>query len=190
MYNYPMMMRLARIASGTFQATLLALPFIMGFCFGYEGAFIALLVLAAVAGIAIGLDEGLLSPYRLQTMYPKIHSILQDTKFFDFFGALAGAPVVLSVIVGAGVLAFRCFAWLTTATWPHVTLQGVLGRPTAPNEIATGLLGLDKIIWTLVGAAPLELLLILVFPLIWFAVIWSFMAVTRKIAGPPKTVWE
>ncbi len=88
----------------------------------------------------------------------------------DELTAIAVAlPIIL--IMGSSLLAFafRIFVWLAKATGAQITVQSVWEWPTQPSEIATGLLGLDKIVWWLIAVAPLELWLIIITPLLWMA---------------------
>jgi hypothetical protein len=90
------------------------------------------------------------------------------------FGLVAMLPAFISVMVGLLMLAIHCLAWLETAAWPKVTIRDVLnyfaGREVS---LATGLLGLDKIIAALV-ALPVELGLIILAPIIWI-VLWLWI---------------
>lgn len=82
----------------------------------------------------------------------------------DWVGVLYGAPAVFSVVAGLVVFGFRCLGWLATATSKPTTVQTVWGWPAAPGEVATGLRGLDQIVWWFLTDAPLELWLIVIFP--------------------------
>jgi hypothetical protein len=148
-------MQLVPFILRAFQAALIAFPFIMGFCFGYAGAFFALLILAALTGVVLELHfgKGPLSPYRLHTKHPHAYLVFNDPKFFAFFGILGGAPIVLSIMGGAGIFAFRCVAWLITGTWLHIALQTL----------------------------PLEFWFVIIFPLIWVGVLSGAGALTRKL---------
>jgi hypothetical protein len=144
------------------------------------GLFLAALALAAVVGIYIHLREkdGILAAPKF-IKYPRLAAVLFWTD--DLAGALCGAPVIFSIFGGVCVFGFRLLFWLVSASWMTITLQSAWGRPTTPQEIATGLLGLDSIVWWFVAVAPLELWFVVIFPLVWFATLSLPTAIAKRI---------
>jgi hypothetical protein len=129
--------------------------------------FFAALSVAAIVGVYVNQREadGILAAHRF-SKYPRLSAALFWTD--DLAGAACGAPAVFSIFGGVCVFGFRLLFWLVSATWITITLRSVWGWPTTPQEIATGLLGLDNIVWWFM-TTPLELWLIVIFPSIWFA---------------------
>ena len=150
----------------------IALPFIAWIVCGPMGGILSMFALAFLAGIWVVLRDtvdGVFSPYNLNQKYPRLQAILEKRRVDDWVGVLWGAPAVFSVVAGLVVFGFRCLGWLATATWKPTTVQTVWGWPAAPSEVATGLRGLDQIVWWFLTDAPLELWLIVIFPSIWSA---------------------
>jgi hypothetical protein len=79
------------------------------------------------------------------------------------------SPMVLCICGGlAGLIVVRPLHWLAKAMWPKGTVQSLWDWPTGPSDIATGLLGVDRLIWWSVTDAPFEFWLIAFIPALWF----------------------
>jgi hypothetical protein len=180
--------RLVGIALGLLQWVIMAFPLVMGILFGFVGVVFSMLALALLVGIYIVLREGVYSPYNVSRKYPRVEALLGEKKVDDFFGALGGAPAVFSIFGGLIIFAVRCLGWLITATWKSMTVQTVLGWPAASSEVATGLRGLDKIVWWFLADAPLELWLIVILPSIWFATASIPSAIAKRFLPRRHTV--
>ncbi len=83
------------------------------------------------------------------------------------FGAAVVLPAAISALVGVVIFAGKCLVWLTSATWPASTIHdGINYLAGRPISLSTGLLGLDKIVSTIVYL-PLEVGLVFILPLVW-----------------------
>jgi hypothetical protein len=142
--------------------------------------FLAIIAVPLIVGVYFYLREreSVLAAHKLPK-HPRLGSLLFETD--EWAGVLAGAPVALSVMGGVCVFAFRCAVWLATANMETFTIQRTWGWPTTRTEIDSGFLGLDKILWWLMADAPLELWLIVIFPLIWVAALSLPTAIAKKI---------
>jgi hypothetical protein len=143
--------------------------------------FFSALALAVIVGLYIYQREaeGILAARKL-SKYPRLSAAL--FRIDDLAGAICGAPAVFSVLGGVCVLGLRLFIWLVSANWIPITLGTLWGWPTSPQEIATGLLGLDQIVWWFMSA-PLELWLIVIFPSIWFASLTLPTTLAKRVFG-------
>jgi hypothetical protein len=128
---------------------LIAIPFVVWILCGPVGALsiFALPFLAGTWAVLRATPEGVFCPYNLSRKYPRLEALLEKRKVDDWFGVLGGAPAVFSVFAGLIVFGFRCFGWLATATWKPVSVRAVWGWPAAAGDVATGLRGLDQIVW-------------------------------------------
>ena len=166
-------MPLVSIALRVLPWLIIAFPVVVGMLYGYGGAFFTMLALALLTSTYIVLQDtpDIFSAYKMSQKYSRVEALLRERKVDDLFGALSGTPVALSVSGGAIFFAFHCLAWLIAGTWKPVTVQIVFGSPVTPSDVATGLRGLDKIVWWCLADAPLELWLIVIFLSIWIAML-------------------
>jgi len=173
---------------------IIAFPIVVGMRYGYGRAFFAMLALALLTSTYIVLQDtpDIFSHYKMSQKYSRVEALLRERKVDDLFGVLAGGPVALSVFGGVILFAFHWVTWLIAGTWKPVTVQTIFGSPVTPGDVATGLRGLDKIVWWCLADAPLELWLIVIFPLIWIAMLSLPFVIAkrsrrRRLAASLKT---
>ena len=98
---------------------------------------------------------------------------MKDDTVGAAFGVVVVWPMVGSVLAGLWVLGWQALQWLNSAAWPSLTLRDALNwwkGSTAPVEVSTGALGLDKILAWCFDGSSLTLWLMLIFPALWLAV--------------------
>ena len=99
-------------------------------------------------------------------------------------GVALAAPAAFSVMMGALVLGWQCLKLLNSPVWQSISAQdalGVLGLKITASAIATGFLGFDKIVWSLLADAPLVLWLGVILPSLWMLLFGALFMGARLV---------
>jgi hypothetical protein len=111
----------------------------------------------------------------MKNLSAAIFKIIITTIGMILFASLV-FPIGGSIITGVVILTWQSLNWLGTAVWHPLALRDAIiwwiGRTIYDGDLATGLLGIDKMVLWSVDQVPLTLWLIVILPIVW-GVTWN-----------------